>query len=297
MTRVASLRPPGVRLDVESVSALPWNDCPESRGISGRFAWNTQSCPVPPSEGHFGGMAQMEDQYPYLVHWKQKGFDQLPNIPPEEIIKFYKAKALQAFRKSSLHLIGLSEKNRESIEEAFLCEVEPILIQMVAQRHEEKVLEAAFDRGFRCLEAEGKARLKEPRDRVMLNLGKQILPETKGGGIVFTEGSKRILKRNYLEMQECIREVRRYCNVPLKDIEDYDEAQGNMVDVPYVKNTVPWIGFIFTDEEIPRLALKPSIAETALNIMSRRLRKCRLKYYIPSRTLRNILKDADLGLI
>ena len=99
-----------------------------------------------------------------------------------------------------------------------------------------------------------------------------------------------MLKSIYLEMQDCIKEIRRRSGVPLKSVPsdgDWDDWS------EYIKEYIPEATAIFTNRELPLLTEHPSVANTAAKIILRRLRKYSPHFDISIRRFQAVLSKVS----
>lgn len=226
------------------------------------------------------------EDYAYLTWWKLMGLGDLPLIPPEAIISPYVNRFIIAFRRSTLHLLGLPPGDRQRVEIEALRNWWPTFEPRLAAHLQDTInRDILQDYGRRALEAIAKVRVGGNREQALRDWGIQNLPETRGGHIPFTRNTLTILRHCYIELQNCIKEVRRINNLPLKQVPDY-----NRQPFEELTETCAWLEEIFEKDEIPLLVNFPSVGECALEILHRRLCNIFPDHKLSKRTLKALLK-------
>ena len=222
----------------------------------------------------------MKDEYPFLYHWKQQGFDKFPQIPFNVIEKSLSIEIVKRFIESvreshpDLYEILTEKKpNNEDYEQV----IKPIA-EKFAQIEQKVIREEWFmadwgqqiwELGTKALAARESIVQGHDRKRVINLFCKQAFPKLQGGASIVTPRQKEILKRIYLELKDCIKYVRRQSEIPLtrQNGFSWNEDQSE-----YIKESVPDIEDLFADQELSFFTRYPSVAKTAYNIMARRLR-------------------------
>lgn len=126
----------------------------------------------------------------------------------------------------------------------------------------------------------------EDRETVLRDLGRKIFPQTRGGASIFTEDEKRTLKTLYLELQECIKEIRRKLDIPLKQPGVYDLTQDILENINHY---FPEIDNLFLQQELSLLIKSSSIPDTDAEIIVQRINKCIPTNITSPRTIQDIL--------
>ena len=88
-------------------------------------------------------------------------------------------------------------------------------MKRILKAAEQMVIVETWELGRLAVEARNRVMNDEDREMVLRDLGKKILPQTKGGASIFTLDQKKTLKVLYHELQDCIKEIRRKFDVPL----------------------------------------------------------------------------------
>jgi hypothetical protein len=269
----------------------------------------------------------MRDRYPYLAHWKKRGFEKFPSIPPEVLRKAKIEVPKNAFREGvreglRKRELGLSDFEKTRIAEALGFDVaylfpkdlednnplvrvltdcedfitalyEPTIEQNAVTKMQDEMNAVKKKKGEFVDQARKRIMTGEDYENVLRELGRELLPKTKGGGTTLTENGKRILKRLYLEMQDCIKEVRRRLMIPLKSIPDDEIAHWDSIgNIPgTIKQEIPEISTIFTDKELSPLVKGKPIADTAAMIILNRLKKHSCRLQITTRRFQDILSE------
>ena len=219
---------------------------------------------------------KIKEKYPYLAHWKERGFDKFPIIPPVEIIRIAEERILESFRRSiskSSYFEGITPKEQRRLEKQALAlvDIKALVVQFCNERvidGEEIILATWRETMGRILEGES-------RDEVLRDSAKKLLPKTKGGPFVMNENRRKMVKRIYGEMKDCIKFLRRLMEVPLINSEEYSWGEeGAFRELNDIKLFVPDVLTVFEEKELASLDEIPSIKDIALKIIARRLRKC-----------------------
>jgi len=191
-----------------------------------------------------------EAKYPYLVHWKQQGFDKFPTVPPEKIIASEKKvpETLAAALGGILGDIALREQHQRKIDE-----------YRRRKGIETAELRAEFNRSF-------------SRTEIMKKWANSNLPKTRGGSGMPDEERRLIIKLIYYELIDCIKDIRKALDVPLTETKD-DDWPMPAETIEDVKEMVPYADSIFEEKELPQLFKSPSIKDAALKIIHKRLRR------------------------
>ena len=221
----------------------------------------------------------MKNHYPYLVYWKEQGLEDFPSDPPD-IIYEMKAEPLRKAIRSGLEKYQLPQFIKDDIANDY----EPVVEQMVAIQLEGEIYAASRKEAVPIYDARKKLQKSDDintRKQVLTELGGKTLQNTRGGGTALFENQRRILKRIYLEMLDCTKLVWSKLGIRRNEYDDwgYDESER-------IKEWIPEIGLIFTDEELPLLTRhslmtkykkdnppSPYLRDIAADIILRRLKK------------------------
>lgn len=137
---------------------------------------------------------------------------------------------------------------------------------------------------------------RKSRDETLKDLGNIILPQTQGGAFLGSACSsgqtidfiKQILKSTYLEMKDCVRELRGLLNLPKKRIAGIDELtyflQYSLWEKPReeIIENFPIICELFKPHEIDRVIMNAAISDISYLIIAKRVN-------LSPRSLKNIL--------
>ena len=229
--------------------------------------------------GHYGD-GNMSDNtssnkykadYPYLVHWKQQGFDNFPTVPPEVILA-----------------------NEKKVPETLAAELGEGILADIALReqHQRKIDEFLRRKGSETVEFLMELDRGTPRNEVMRKWANSNLPNPQGGSVIPNEERRVIIKRIYYELIDCIKDVRTALDVPLRETEGYDWSISDEI-IEANKEMVPEADSIFEEKEFYLLFQEPSIRNVALKILRERLIRFA---YLPftTRTLQDIIYKTNL---
>jgi hypothetical protein len=233
----------------------------------------------------------MKQKYPYLAYWKKRGFDKFPTVPPDVL----KERGREAFRKSyrkhsSKYPLLNSEEEKvfeELVVELFKVEIDAI----TAVRYKNKVDEFINHEGRRSLELRRKfVQEGTPREEIEHEWSKHSLPPTKGGAAIPNKNVRNFLKKSYIELVDCIKTIRQMIDVPLTKTDSWEQINENHEDI---EEYVPDVLDIFEKKELPLLIEKPSVRDTAIKIIHKRIKTCVLNTITP-RTLADILDKTKI---
>jgi hypothetical protein len=90
-----------------------------------------------------------------------------------------------------------------------------------------------------------------------------------------------------------VKEIRRKVNVPLIKTSDWGEVEKTMKECIKDIKKIPGIDNLFTSDEIYVLIRNPSVADTVINIMHARLKRC-VNNPITKRTLQDLLYKSQI---
>ncbi|MBI4961643.1 MAG: hypothetical protein HY913_00045 [Desulfomonile tiedjei] len=245
-------------------------------------------------------------RYPLLFFWKAGGLDKLPLIPAyylrEKNKERFITEHIRHNKSNKPHL-----RFAQGAEEYFLSEAKEawkVVEQEWLQRNEKNITKRQMEYGELCFEARLKVCLGGNRETVLRDLGRKILPETRGGGKRFTINSLQLFKTIHKELKDCIKEIRRkegltLCKVAPEHMSRPNEEQLKSM-VEDAKKEKSWVERVLTDDEIlfllkgtseskaaPGEDLHLTISEIAWWILGNRLE-------IHPPTLRHNLKDIPL---
>ena len=225
--------------------------------------------------------------YPYLVHWKVRGLDKLPDIPLDELVNtcLHRLWEKTISRKRPVVCSTVQKGIRLSWEQIIRPIVGADLATRLAERKRELVLEDARQ----VSQARRDIRLTEDKRAVMERLAQQ-LPSPRGGGLHFTRPECQILRSINQEIQACIKEARRVQEIPLKDSPDFENAIKNCTPEALLEDS-PWLANLFTIDELTLFAI-PSPADGALKILAQRINGLGFRPIRPS-TLKKALNPRN----
>jgi hypothetical protein len=268
----------------------------------------------------------MKNVYPFLYSWKKCGVENFPTIPFNEIINGYKEKfwhhiknsdeipvagiflnddpnILENFEdalnlrfaaKMNLAIEQNEQNNRSAIKNIDLDkELDRLLKEWILDDTRRLIKAQWLKWGQLVHEARQKILCGEGRKGVLRELGDKIFPPTKGGPSLLTEDQKRTLKILHAELQQCIRDIRRALDIPLKKDSSYswgtDESE-NIIEF------FPKIEMLFEKKELPILTKEPSLAKTSLKIITKRINHSvrHVHKRIKPRTLQNMLDSVPI---
>jgi hypothetical protein len=236
----------------------------------------------------------LKNRYPFLASWKEQGFDKFPSIPVSAIIEFYKKRFFDFLRRDGRSpLKEILLENRP--ENGAIIDAANELLDRDAKKWmfrvaEKMMIAETWALGRLSAEARHRVINGEDREIVLRDLGRKILPQTKGGASIFTLDQKKTLKVLYHELQECIKEIRRQLDIPLKE-SGYYLGQNKPEDIEHF---CPGIDNLFVEEELSFLIKNPSIADTAAEIIVRRINQCIPTNLTKPRALQNFLNSIPL---
>lgn len=217
--------------------------------------------------------------YPYLVNWKKEGLNKLPKLSLEVISQEAK-KVIEKFepqlRKIFREMFNKSIYMRfgvESPEHLRLIEDEcmPTATQLVYWfmedwgDKEENKKQDFLNAGLEIKNRAPRGKDKVSAGRNLINL---LLPSTKGGPSIPNKDHKAILKRNHLELQKCIKEVREKCEIPLKEDNQFLWESADKSET--IMDTIPNWDIIFDKSELPMITKYSSVAQVSLEIIAKR---------------------------
>jgi hypothetical protein len=210
-------------------------------------------------------------QYPYLVHWKQQGFDNFPEVPADVFLEAEKKEPetlAAALGGGILSDIALREQHQRKIDEYHR-----------RKGNENAELRAELDRG-------------STRSELMKKWANNNLPITRGGSAIPDERRLLIIKQIYHELMDCIKDVRKALDVPLMETKD-DVWPMPAETIEDVKVMVPNAASIFDEKDFLLLFEHPSVKKAALEILHKRLKR---SVYNPFtiRTLQDIIYKTNL---
>jgi len=233
----------------------------------------------------------MKQKYPYLAYWKNRGFDKFPTVPPDVLKKRGEEAFRKSFRKHRSKYPSLNSEKEKVFEELAveLFKVETDTITAV--HYKNKVDEFINHEGRRSLELRRKfVREGTPREEIEREWSKHSLPPTKGGPAIPDKNVRRFLKKSYIELVDCIKTIRLIMDVPLTKTDSWEHINENHEDII---ECVPETLDIFTKKELPLLIEKPSVRDTAIIIIHKRIKTCVLNPITP-RTLADILDKTKI---
>ena len=199
-------------------------------------------------------MDDLKERYPFLFQWKFDGLECLPSMPDHQ----------NAFIKKRLKSATFSVVLGE---EGLLQQAKELYLENKAQQMENDFVEMCMYYAEACLNAIERVRFGEKREKVLVDLGDQILPETRGrkGRIksnkalpfLFTHNTKKLFKTIHKELMSCIKEIWQKEDISLRQFGDGELVTST---VKSVKQGSPWVEEILTDEEIKLISLQDKAA-------------------------------------
>ncbi len=148
----------------------------------------------------------MKKRYPFLALWKKRGFDEFPSIPVSAIIEYYRKSFYDYLRRDGRSpLKEILLENRP--ENAVIIDAANELFDRDAKEWmfraaEQMIIAETWEVGRLAVEARNRVINGENREIVLRDLGRKILPQTKGGASIFTVDQKKTLKVLYHELQD-----------------------------------------------------------------------------------------------
>jgi hypothetical protein len=126
----------------------------------------------------------------------------------------------------------------------------------------------------------------EDYESALRELGRKVLPQTKGGKVIRTRRLRVTLKVIHYELQDCIKEIRTAMDIPITKNSPYSSWGTDMTDD--IKERFPAINYILSSKEMASITKKKNPAELSLEIIHSRLKKA-VPSPIKERSLRKVL--------
>ena len=227
-----------------------------------------------------------------MACWKEDGFNRFPKIPFEILWGVASRSSMEELWKYVKHLEEpqLSHIVISGVLESWVGEAVELAGDAAYEAVVKSYMSDAFQMGLFAMEARQRIVNGEDREKVLRELGRKILPQTRGGGTRLTKDQEATLKQIHWELQECVKEVRRRLNIPLVKSDDPFAWSNDWSED--IKADFPDIFDIFSDNELPLITETQSISKTSLNIITSRL-ATNLPFPIKPRTLRDILNKVQ----
>ena len=249
----------------------------------------------------------MRQRYPFLAHWKEIGLDRFPefvlDIIPQRVTAFYELEVRSQFRSMIKedevsrhqfeHLQMKSPQEAQQIEDDFVHKLLHRIAQVKLEKWNTEYLDRVDQEKNRIIDevlgANKRLMGGDQREKVCRDMSNALLPSTKGGPSMLSKHKRVVLKMTYLELQNCIKEVRRRLDMPVNKPDDYHSFASEDI-----KELIPEIDHIFDEEEFSVLA-KGTPSDVALELILNRLSSAgELAIVITPRTLRDILGKTHL---
>jgi hypothetical protein len=236
----------------------------------------------------------VKQDYPFLKEWKRIGFNNLPR-PPESVLLEQeiseikkRQKILKAFKDQ---IEGSQTENPDGLLNEIIEEAARQSLNEKIGRLKELYSAQAAGRDF-------KLRLKFLRGEISRKQAQAqwagaSLPRTRGGKAVGNKNTLVLLKICYLEIQAAIKELRSAIGIPFPCKKGDWKAQTLYWEDLKSLPGLAGLAEIFTEDEIRSLATIPSVSETALQILQKRLKRC-LPQHLSARRLKDLFKETTI---
>ncbi|MFZ7125489.1 MAG: hypothetical protein ACOWWM_04950 [Desulfobacterales bacterium] len=217
------------------------------------------------------------EDFPYLADWKKRGLDKFPDIPFSEYLRAWieVCKPTAGDLKSLLtRTSGALANKKKPIIQQVLDEFDLADLRKLQDKAERSTSEDIF------------------RKEIEREFSKRFLINQRGGKTFKRDYEIQILKSLHIELQAAIKTVRKGLGIPTYKNPTYTNwAEDYSTDI---EDFFPNVDQLFQVEELSLLTNDPSVSDTSLRLLLRRLQKIDgHRYRITIETFRENLRKVQ----